>query len=99
MGFTKTDLKYYRLRKIPSLKGVVDYSNNTVSIHQVINDKVKYDPFEMKRKGTAKHNLFALMFSKYKRVLKARTQEERDQFINFLDSKNCLRKYKKRFLN
>ena len=54
-SFTKTDLIYYRQRKIPSLLGIT-IENETVSIHKVINSKVKYDPFNMKMKGTAKHN-------------------------------------------
>lgn len=97
MNFTKTDLKYYRLRKIPSLKGVVDYRENVVTIHQVINDKVKYDPFNMKRCGTTKHNLFNAMYRKYRRVLELGIEDERLQFINFLGKYEKLKKYQKRF--
>ncbi len=83
MNFTRDDLKYYRLRKIPSLKGVVDYKENTITIHQVINSKVKYDPFNMKVNGTNRHNIFNTMYRKYKRVLKLNIPDERLEFINF----------------
>ena len=97
MNFTKTDLKYYRLRKIPSLKGVVDYQENVVTIHQVINDKVKYDPFNMKLCGTTKHNLFNAMYRKYRRLLELGTEDERLAFIAFLGKYEKLKKYQKRF--
>ena len=97
MKFTRDDLKYYRLRKIPSLKGVTDYRENSITIHQVINSKVNYDPFNMKVNGTNKHNIFNTMYRKYKIVLKLNIPDERLEFINFLGKYDKLKKYQKRF--
>ena len=97
MRFTRSDLKYYRLRKIPSLKGVTDYRDNTITIHQVINDKVNYDPFKIKTCGTTKHNLFNSMYRKYKEFLKYGIEDHRTEFINFLGKYDKLKKYQKRF--
>lgn len=96
-NFTKTDLKYYRQRKIPSLLGIT-LENENISIHSVINAKVKYDPFNMKNKGTVKHNKINLLRSKYKRFLKGGyLAPTRDEFKQFLMNDSQLRKYFKRF--
>lgn len=96
-NFTKTDLKYYRQRKIPSLLGIT-IENEMVSIHEVINNKVKYDPFDMKNKGTHKHNRMNLLRAKYKRlVVGGYLAPSKEEFLYFLQSDNYLRKYLKRF--
>lgn len=83
-NFTSTDLKYYRQRKIPRLLDV-KIDNEKISIHEVINSKVNYDPFEMRKKGTVKHNKMNLLRSKYNRYLKGGfLAPTRDEFKHFL---------------
>ncbi len=89
-----TRFQFYRERKVKSLAGFT--VENTVSIHEVINNKVSYDPFGMKKKGTGKHNLQSLLKSKYRRF--KRGSITRENFILFVGANMYLQKYSKRFM-
>lgn len=95
--FTKTDLDYYRLRKIPSLKGVIDRRKNDISIHKVINDKVCYDPYQIKIRGSSKHNIIQLFFSKYKRTKSQYNPLAWDEFLTWVYTNSQTRKYYYKF--
>lgn len=95
--FTKTDLDYYRLRKIPNLKGVNDNCNNNISIHNIINDKVGYDPFQIKIKGTSKYNIMQLLFSKYRRTKAQYNPLTWEEFLTWVYNNSQTRKYYYKF--
>ncbi len=90
----KLRFQFYRERKVKSLAGFT--VKNTVGIHALINSKVGYDPFEMKMKGTSKHNLQNLFKSKYRQF--KRGSVTREDFIHWLELKDYLSKYSKRFM-
>lgn len=90
----KLRFQFYRERKVKSLAGFT--VENTVNINKLINSKVKYDPFDMRTKGTSKHNLQNLFKSKYKQFI--RGSINRVDFVYWLSMKDYLAKYAKRFM-
>lgn len=89
----KLRFQYYRERKVKSLAGFT--VDNTVSIHKLINSKVGYDPFDMRKNGTSRHNMQNLLKSKYKQFKKGSIT--RSDFVHWLGLKEYLTKYVKRF--
>ena len=90
----KLRFQFYRERKVKSLAGFT--VENTVSINKLINSKAKYDPFDMKNKGTSRHNLQNLFKSKYKQFI--RGSISREDFVYWLSMKDYLAKYVKHFM-
>lgn len=94
MKVSKIRYDFYVQNKIPKL-GDFTYKDK-VSIHKVINDKVNYDPFQMRKKETERHNklnLLKLSYNNYKRGLKTK-----DEFFYTLISNKYIAKYLKRFI-
>ena len=89
----KLRLQFYRERKVKSLAGFK--IDNTITIHQLINSKVDYDPFDIKNKGTSKHNMHQLLKSKYRQF--KRGSLSREELLHWLGLKDYLSKYVKRF--
>ncbi len=90
----KLRFQYYRERKVKTLAGFT--VENTVNINKLINSKVSYDPFDMRNKGTSKHNLQNLFKSKYRQFI--RGSITREDFVHWLSMKDYLAKYTKRFM-
>uniref|UniRef100_A0AB39AJF8 Homing endonuclease n=1 Tax=Vibrio phage P018-4 TaxID=3229728 RepID=A0AB39AJF8_9CAUD len=93
MSINKTQYKFFVERKIPRLG---DFENKIqVSVHQVINSKSGYDPFNMKSKGTKRHNelnLLKLSYGNYKRGFTTK-----NEFLYLIRNKTYLAKYYRRF--
>jgi hypothetical protein len=93
MTISKIRFNFYRENILNTFAGFT--SSKTITIHQVINSKVGYDPFHMKTKGTKRHNSInrlGLMVSNYNKGYVCR-----DEFIAKLLADKHLAKYAKCF--
>jgi len=89
---TKLSLDYYRQRKV---KNNFNVKEDQISIHKVINSQCGYDPHNMKKFGTRRHNSLSLLRSYYNRYTKGGITL--DEFIRLLTTRKDLNKYSKRF--
>lgn len=92
MKLTKEHLIFYRQNKIKALWGIKE---DNINIHTLINLQVNYDPFDIKKKGTKRHNninLLRLIYKNYKKGYITKTD-----FLLKLVNNSHLNKYEKRF--
>ena len=90
--FNKTSLAYYRQRKVSNFLGVKD---DIINIHKVINSQCGYDPHNMRKQGTRRHNSLSLFCSYYRYYKKGR-YTLREFKLKLYDRKD-LRKFIVRF--
>lgn len=92
MKITKSHLNFYRMNKV---KNPWNIEEDKINIHKLINIQINYDPFNMREKGTKRHNSInrlRLIYSNYKKGYITKTD-----FILKLEVDQYLTKYIKRF--
>lgn len=93
MTISKIRFNFYRENTVKSFAGFT--SDKTITIHQVINSKTGYDPFEMRKKGTKRNNTFNLLRSYNVRYAKGR--ESKAGVYCFMATNKYLEKYSHNF--